>query len=158
MFSFDMKCLMNCPKICPINLLWESGLLHRLSAILSLWPCWEWWLDLSQPAIDGLALNWDDWVVLLCMHMYISLCVPYCVLSELTMCAMLPSLETTAYLFRSISFPPLIWILSSLNHWQHCFALPLAYWYRAGWFSFEQRFLSQTSNHYQDLTECRPCG
>lgn len=31
-------------------------------------PLWEWWLDPSQPAIDGLVLNWDDWVVLLSMH------------------------------------------------------------------------------------------
>lgn len=69
----DMRCLMNRPKICPINLLWESGPLHRLSAILSFWPCWEWWLDPSQPAIDGLALDQDDWVALLSMH--VALCV-----------------------------------------------------------------------------------
>lgn len=95
---------MNCPKICPINLLCESRLLHRLSAILSLWPCWEWWLDLSQPAIDGLALNWDDWVALLCMHMYIAFCVPWCVLRVLMVCAMLPSAKQQHICFAPSPF------------------------------------------------------
>lgn len=107
-----MGCLMNRPKICPINLLWESGSLHRLSAILSFWPCWEWWLDPSQPAIDGLALDQDDWVALLLYaRVYSSVCVGawLCVLTLHACC----SLRTTAHLWHSVSSLSFeFWVLS----------------------------------------------
>lgn len=52
---------------CPIHLVWE-WLFFTGCTLLFFHPIWEWWLDPSQPAIDGLVLNWDDWAALLSMH------------------------------------------------------------------------------------------
>lgn len=125
-------CLMNLSKISPINLLQESERLHRLSAILSLWPCWEWWLDLSQPAIDWLVFDQYDRVALHYAHVFLALCVVWAF--TLYVCC---SLWTTAHLFHSISS---LSHLNCLSLCQCCCAHSLAR-YREGWFSREQVFL-----------------
>lgn len=125
----DMGRLMNQTEICAINLQRGSGLLHRLSAILLFWPCWEWWLDPSQAAIDGLALDQDDWVALLFYaHVYSIVCVVVCA------CACRGSVCTPLALNNSTSVSLhlliLIWIWSSLNHRQHRGALARGPWCR----------------------------
>ena len=155
----DMGCLMNRPKICLINLLWESGLLHRLSAILSFWPCWEWWLDPSQPAIDGLALDQDDWVALLSMHVYIAFVCSggggvWLYVLTLHACC---SRWTTAHLCHSISslsfefWAPLIICGTAVLR-------PRLVGCSVGRYSCERVFLTSPSNYYQDTAECNPSG
>lgn len=97
---------------------WASSL---AVCILSFWPCWEWWLDPSQPAIDGLALDQDDGVTMLSYaHVY----------SFVGGCAAFAQNNSTSVSLHLLSLS-LILILNSLNHCQYYCALLLGFLWRS---------------------------
>lgn len=104
----------------------------------------------QSTSIDGLALDQDDWVARLSMHVYIALCV----LVRGSAC--LPCMHATLSEQQHICVTPSplsfeFWVLSIIA--STAVLRPWLAGCREGRYSCEQVFLTSPSNYYQDTVE-----